>query len=67
MATRTVAPARPAPQDAVHSVIMKLETVTALLAAWIDKDGALDTSHLLGPLDVLREAEAALINIEWTR
>jgi hypothetical protein len=63
--TTTVAPARPAPQEIVHSATMKLETVTALLSAWIDKGGALDTSHLLAPLDVLREAEASLINLAW--
>jgi hypothetical protein len=62
--------AHPEPQETVHSAAMKLCTVTALFQAWLDKDGAgapMDNSHLLAPLEVLREAETALINIEWTR
>jgi len=65
--TTTVAPARPAPQDIVLGAALKIGTVTALLAAWIDTDGALDASRLIAPLHTLREAEAALLNIKWAR
>jgi len=34
---------------------VKIGTVTALLAAWIDTDGALDASRLIAPLHTLRE------------
>ena len=67
MATRTVTPTQAAPQEIVLGATLKLGTVTALLAARVDKDGALDTSDLLAPLHTLREAETALLNLEWTR
>jgi hypothetical protein len=70
MTTNKVTHARPEPQEVVHSASMKLSTVTALFQAWLDKDRAgasMDNSHLLAPLDVLREAETELLNIEWTR
>jgi hypothetical protein len=65
--TTKVALTRRVPQDIVLGAALQLGTATALLAAWIDKAGALDASHLIAPLHTLREAEAELINIEWTR
>ena len=63
----TVTHAGSTPRDHALSAALKIGTVTALLDAWIDKDGALDTSHLLAPLHTQREAEAELLNIEWSR
>lgn len=65
MTTNTVTHAGSTPQDRVLAAALKLGTVTALLDAWIDKDGALDASHLIAPLHTLREAETELLNMEW--
>jgi hypothetical protein len=57
-----VAPARPESQDVIHSAIMKIGSVSALLHAWAEDDRALNGSDLWPPLHILREVEAELIN-----